>query len=88
MKHYRIRVFGKVQGVWFRQSTMEKARQLGLAGKAENMPDGSVDIEVEGDEENLQKLIAWCQQGPEHAIVEDISFSEGEPKNYKDFSIS
>ena len=88
MKHYKIRVFGKVQGVWFRHSTMEKARQLGLTGKVENMSDGSVDIEAEGDEKKIQELIDWCQQGPEHATVEDISFSEDEPKNYQDFSIS
>lgn len=88
MKHFKIRVFGKVQGVWFRQSAMEKARELGLAGKVSNQPDGTVDIEAEGDEKNLQELLDWCREGPEHAVVEDITYHEGEPQNYQDFSIS
>lgn len=88
MKHYKIRVFGKVQGVWFRQSALEKARELGLSGKVENLPDGSVDIEAEGSEENLQKLLDWCREGPEHASVEDISYTEAELEDYKGFSVS
>lgn len=88
MKHYKIRVEGRVQGVWFRQSTLEKAKELGLAGVVRNQPDGSVDIEAEGDEANLQKLLDWCEEGPEHAVVEDITYREGEPQSYRDFSIS
>lgn len=88
MKHYKISVSGKVQGVWFRQSTMEKAKELGLSGKVENLSDGTVKIEVEGVEENLQKLLDWCREGPEHAAVEDVKFIEGDLKNYQDFSIS
>ena len=88
MKHYKIRVEGKVQGVWFRQSTLEKAEELGLSGTVKNMPDGGVDIEAEGSEENLQKLLDWCREGPEHAAVEDITYSEAEPRNYRGFSIS
>lgn len=88
MKHFRINVSGKVQGVWFRQSTLEKAQALGLAGTVENLPDGTVTIEAEGSEENLQKLLDWCREGPEHASVEDISYTESELENYKGFSIS
>ncbi len=88
MKHYKIRVEGSVQGVWFRQSTLEKAKELGLRGKVENMPDGTVDIEAEGDEESLKKLLDWCREGPEHAMVEDVTYREGESQNYQDFSIS
>ncbi len=88
MKHLKIRVFGKVQGVWFRQNALEEAKELGLAGKVENLSDGSVDIEAEGDEENLQKFLDWCKEGPEHAVVEEITHHEGEPQNYQDFSIS
>ena len=87
MKHININVFGKVQGVWFRQSTLKKANELGLAGYAKNMPDGTVRIEAEGSEEALKELLNWCQEGPEHANVTDIEHEEGEAKNYKEFSI-
>ena len=88
MKHLSIRVAGKVQGVWFRQSTMEKAEQLGLVGTVENMPDGTVSIETEGEETTLQELVDWCREGPQHASVTNVTFSQGELKNYKNFSIS
>ncbi len=88
MKHFKIRVEGKVQGVWFRQSTLEKAQALELSGTVENLPDGTVQIEAEGSEENLQKLLDWCREGPEHASVEDISYTEAELENYKGFSVS
>ena len=88
MKHFKLNVTGKVQGVWFRQSTLEKAQELGLAGTVRNMPDGSVDIEAEGSEKALRKLIEWCREGPDHATVEDVVYAEDELQNYKDFSIS
>lgn len=88
MKHFSISVSGKVQGVWFRQSTLEKARELDLTGTVENLSDGTVQIEAEGREENLQELLDWCREGPEHAAVENITYQEGDLQNYKDFSIS
>lgn len=88
MKHFKVSVTGKVQGVWFRQSTLEKAQELGLSGTVKNMPDGSVDIEAEGSEEALGKLIEWCREGPDHAAVEDVVYAEAELQNYKGFSIS
>ncbi len=88
MKHFKISVTGRVQGVWFRQSTLEKAQELGLAGTVKNMPDGSVGIEAEGSEEALKKLIEWCGEGPDHASVENVVYAESELKNYKGFSIS
>lgn len=88
MKHLKIHVSGKVQGVWFRQNTLEKAKELGLVGIVENLQDGTIRIEAEGGEENLQKLLDWCREGPQHAKVEDVIYSESKLKNYKDFSIS
>ncbi|MEX2014395.1 MAG: acylphosphatase [Candidatus Saccharimonadales bacterium] len=88
MKHFSIKVSGRVQGVWFRQSTLEKARELGLSGTVENLPDGTVKIEAEGGEEDLQELLNWCSEGPKHAGVENVVYVEGILKNYKDFSIS
>lgn len=87
LKHLKIKVSGRVQGVWFRQSTLKKANELGIYGTVKNLPDGSVDIEAEGDEVALQKLLDWCSNGPEHASVDDVAYDEAELKNYQDFSI-
>jgi acylphosphatase len=85
--HFTILVSGKVQGVYYRASTVEKALEFGLRGFAQNLPDGRVLIEAEGDIESLQKLVEWCKKGPSRAIVKEVSVSEGEVKNYPDFSV-
>ncbi len=69
-----IRVSGKVQGVWFRARTREEAGKLSLAGSVWNNPDGSVGIVAEGEEELLQKLLAWCRRGPTMARVTDLTY--------------
>lgn len=88
MKHLDITVTGKVQGVFFRKYTQAKAQELGLKGTVKNLPDGSVHIEAEGTEEQLGKLVDWCDEGSPNASVEDVQVTEGELKNYPDFSIS
>ncbi len=62
---------GQVQGVFFRFMAKEEAEKLGLTGRVQNKPDGSVEILAEGDKDKLEELIAWCQKGPEHAKVEN-----------------
>ncbi len=86
-QHYDIRVYGKVQGVWFRASTRQQARELGLSGFVQNMPDGSVYIEAEGDKEQLDALVAWCRQGPPLARVARVEVQQGPLKGYSDFVI-
>ncbi len=81
----RIQVYGKVQGVYYRASTVEKAVSLGLTGWVRNMPDGSVLIEAEGDEEQVQKLIEWAHSGPSQAVVDKVEVEELSLKNYEDF---
>ena len=71
-----IRVYGRVQGVWFRASTKNKADQLGLTGNVRNMPDGSVYIEVCGSQPELDTFIAWCHEGPELARVDRLETQE------------
>ncbi|MGC8120546.1 acylphosphatase [Marinobacter sp. VGCF2001] len=73
---WQLLVSGTVQGVYYRASTEQKARQLCLTGQVRNLPDGRVEIIAEGDEEQLQALKAWCQQGPERAVVEHIETRE------------
>jgi acylphosphatase len=73
MQFLTIKIYGKVQGVFFRDSARKKAKELGIK-KAEprNEPDGTVVIEITGKNKRLEKFIAWCHQGPSLAKVEKI----------------
>lgn len=75
-KRLRIIVSGKVQCVWFRQSTVEKAKTLGLKGWAKNLSNGDVEIVAEGSEDDLNRLIEWCKKGPPLAKVERVDVKE------------
>jgi len=65
----RVRVFveGKVQGVYYRETTRLKATALGLTGRAFNLPDKRVEIVAEGPRATIEALVAWCWKGPEGA---------------------
>lgn len=76
---WRLRVYGKVQGVFFRQSTLAKAWELGLQGFVKNMPDGSVLIEAQGPESALEKLYRWAQHGPPAARVTHVQVDKNLP---------
>lgn len=82
-----IRVVGVVQGVYFRASAREEAWRLGLAGVARNEADGSVQIEVEGDEAALETFVGWCRVGPPTARVERVEVRSGEPVGHQGFTI-
>lgn len=86
-RHLDIVVSGKVQGVFFRLTTKAVADQLGIKGIALNRPDGTVYIEAEGDSFALASFLEWCHQGPEKAIVEHVSSSESDMKNYRNFEV-
>lgn len=87
LKHYNIKVTGKVQGVWYRKSTQQKASSLNITGYVKNQPDGGVFIEAEGNEHQLQKLIEWCNSGPEYAIVTSVTFEEATVCVFESFTI-
>ena len=74
MSAQRLRavVQGEVQGVGFRWSVQRQAGELGLTGYAENLPDGSVRVEAEGDPDRLDQLEAFLQQGPQWAEVASL----------------
>ncbi len=69
MERMVLRIRGKVQNVWFRASAREQAQQLGLTGWVANRPDGSVEVLAEGPRPKLERLMAWCHQGPPAASV-------------------
>ncbi len=72
MVRARLRIRGRVQGVWYRGSMQEEARQLGVAGWARNEPDGSVAAEVEGERPDVDAIIAWARRGPSGAHVTEV----------------
>lgn len=82
-----IRVSGKVQGVWFRKYTSEKALELGLTGWVRNESDGSVLIVACGDPEQLSAFLAWCRQGSPRSRVDHVDVKYQEPENWTSFMI-
>jgi acylphosphatase len=69
----RLQIRGRVQGVYFRASTVQQAQALGLTGWVMNCDDGSVMAVAEGLREQLERLISWCWNGPPGARVIDVS---------------
>ena len=87
IRHCIFRVHGRVQGVFFRQSTRDEARRLGLSGYARNNEDGTVTIEAEGPARALAALEAWCQHGPPAARVERVQVEAGAVQGYVGFEV-
>ena len=87
MKRYIIIVTGKVQGVFFRDTARQIATRLGLTGFARNEKDGSVHIEVEGDDAALREFLKWCPDGSELAKVDSVEHSEHETVGHQGFEI-
>jgi acylphosphatase len=86
-KTISIIVSGKVQGVYYRQSTKEKARELNITGEVRNLPDDTVEIIATGTEEQIEKLVNWCRIGPPRAQVADVVMTELPLKTFDKFNI-
>lgn len=87
-KRVEIVVEGRVQGVFFRASTREEARRLGLAGWVRNLPGGGVQAVFEGPPEALERMLAWCRTGPPGARVDRLQAAWGEARGEFDgFSV-
>lgn len=82
-----IKVAGKVQGVFFRQSCREKAEALGITGTVQNQSDGSVLITATGKEPVLSELIEWCKIGPPAAQVEECAVFHAPIRDFERFEI-
>ncbi|RTQ50713.1 acylphosphatase [Hymenobacter gummosus] len=87
IEHRTFRIHGRVQGVFFRQSTQQEARRLGLHGYAQNNPDDTVTIEAEGTAEALAALESWCQHGPPQARVDRVEAAAGPVQGFAGFEI-
>jgi acylphosphatase len=86
-EHRTIHVHGRVQGVFFRESTRRLAEKHGLRGFARNNADGTVTIEAEGSSEALDHLEQWCREGPSAARVDKIEVQRGEMQQYTTFEV-
>ena len=84
----RARVHGRVQGVFFRAWTVDKARALGVRGWVRNRRDGSVELEAYGEAEAVETLIAACRAGPPAAAVERLEVEEAEGQGPPDFQVT
>jgi acylphosphatase len=89
MERAQLLVTGRVQGVWYRASTRDKASSLGLAGWVRNLRDGRVEIVAEGSREDLDALVRWAHEGPPSAQVADVAVSWTEASGeFDDFEVA
>lgn len=79
--HRRVRVLaaGRVQGVFFRDSTRREAQRLALTGWVRNLPDGRVEAVFQGPGEAVDQAVAFCRRGPGHADVRGLDVEEIDP---------
>ncbi len=87
IKTISIVVSGKVQGVFYRQSTVQKAKELSISGNVSNQKDGNVLIIATGDDLQLNQLIEWCKKGSPRAMVAGVNVTEVETILFEKFSI-
>ena len=81
----QILVYGRVQGVFFRELMCREATQLGVTGWVRNRQDGALEALLQGEAEHVEALIAWARRGPQRASVERLEISEGQGE-YTEFS--
>ena len=88
MKAFKANVSGKVQGVWFRDSTRQEAIKLKVTGWVKNIPSGTVYLEAEGEENNLKSLEKWLHIGSPHSRVDRVDLQWIVPtKTYSTFKV-
>ncbi len=82
-----VRISGRVQGVFYRVFTQERARALGVNGFVRNIPGGGVEAMLEGERKSVGELLKAMKSGPTGAIILGMEFSELESKGYEGFEI-
>ena len=89
MKRVKAIISGRVQGVWFRASTLEKALEYGVRGTVRNLPDGRVELVAEGEDACVDRLLRWAERGPTMAVVDRVEL-ENPPRDreFTDFRIN
>lgn len=88
MKRVRVRVSGRVQGVFYRVTCARLARDAGLGGNVRNLPDGEVEAVFEGSDDAVDTLVKWCRHGPDLARVDRIDVLAEEPVGESTFDVT
>ena len=83
----RVVVAGRVQGVFFRDTTRRRAQAAGLAGWVANRPDGAVEAVFEGDRAAVDRLVEFCRRGPSRAEVDSVDVVDEEPEGLSGFEV-
>jgi acylphosphatase len=83
----RVVARGRVQGVFFRDSTRRRAESRGVAGWVSNRPDGAVEAVFEGDAEAVEAMVRYVREGPGRAQVDDLAVAEEEPEGLGGFAV-
>ncbi|MEO8476318.1 MAG: acylphosphatase [Actinomycetota bacterium] len=79
---------GRVQGVFYRATCIERARALGLGGWVRNLVDGRVEAAFEGPPDDVEAIVAWCRQGPPRATVTALVLEEESPLGEESFRVT
>jgi len=87
IKSIKINIYGKVQGVGFRYSAVQKANEMGICGFVKNRTDGSVYIEADGETEILELFILWLKKAPSWSRVDEVKVVDIPFNNYKSFVV-
>lgn len=84
-----VYISGRVQGVFFRSSTEEKAFELGIKGWVRNLRDGRVEAVFEGEKEKVEEMLRWCHEGPPYARVANVEITWEEYKGeFRSFGVA
>lgn len=86
-KTIRCVISGKVQGVWYRASTKDKANELNITGYAKNLSDGGVEVVASGESEKLDTLYHWLHKGPMLAKVTEVTREELAYQEFDRFAV-
>ncbi|MBV9284208.1 MAG: acylphosphatase [Acidimicrobiia bacterium] len=84
----RVVAYGRVQGVFFRDSCQRVAASTGVSGSVRNRNDGAVEAVFEGDPDAVERMVAWMRQGPGHADVERVEVTDEDPQGESGFRVS
>jgi acylphosphatase len=84
-KAIRLYIEGTVQGVFFRQFIKENAERCDLRGFVRNLEDGRVEVFIEGDNDNVDKMIELCRKGPKHSQIRNVEIKEEKFQDFKEF---
>ena len=86
-KSVRLYIRGTVQGIFYRQFVKENAERYNVKGFVRNLEDGRVEVFAEGNQEDVDKLIELCRQGPKHSKIENIEIKEERFQDFKEFKL-